>query len=233
MISGIKTFLLNFLFPIECLGCEAPDTYLCSECLDKTPKISLPFCFLCNTQGGAEGICERCRKDSPLDGIFAATLYSDTIIGQAIHALKFQYVESMAPVLSQVLIAELKKTSLLKKLQHTIILPLPLHRKRYRERGFNQSYLIAKSIAEALHGTVNCSALVRVAATLQQARLDRQERSVNIKGAFVVKDATVIAGKSVVIVDDVITTGVTMTEAALMLKQAGATAVYGIALAHG
>jgi len=114
-----------------------------------------------------------------------------------------------------------------------IIIPVPLHIKRLRERGFNQSALIARYIAKKIGVRLDLDSLIRVRLTKPQVGLSASDRIKNIKGAFKVKREKFIANRNILLVDDVITTGSTMKECAMELRRAGASRVYCISLARG
>ena len=118
------------------------------------------------------------------------------------------------------------------KLYVDLIIPVPLCEKRLKLRGYNQSELLGKEIAKNLSLPLITNSLYRVKETLQQTKLNIMERQSNLKDAFVVKKKKMVKGKSVLLIDDVYTTGATSTEYARMLKLAGASAVYVLTVAH-
>ena len=115
--------------------------------------------------------------------------------------------------------------------QPTCVLPIPLHRTRYLERGYNQSAMLATGVAQALGTNVCADALVRRRATRSQTAFARSKRWANVQGAFAVPDPASVSGQSLLLVDDVLTTGATAVAAAQSLKEAGAAEVHLLALA--
>ena len=115
----------------------------------------------------------------------------------------------------------------------SFIIPVPLHKKRLRERGFNQSEFIAGLIGNLYQIPVLSDLLTKTVPTLPQATLTKVERAKNIKGAFQVKESSYIQKGTVLLIDDVYTTGATVNECARVLKRAKAEQVYVFALAHG
>jgi len=113
-----------------------------------------------------------------------------------------------------------------------LVVPIPLHRKKLRERGFNQAELIAKVVAKHLQVRLTKGNLKRTKATITQTSLDRKERRRNLREAFTVKNRDGFQAKNVLLVDDVYTTGTTIKEAAKVLKEAGVKEVYVFALAR-
>lgn len=116
-------------------------------------------------------------------------------------------------------------------LKSDFLIPVPLHKSRYRERGFNQSEIIAEEISKATGLPFLKDMLKRKKNTKDQTNLSPQEREKNVRGAFVVTEPEMINGKKIILVDDVITTGATLSECARMLKQAGAEKILGMTIA--
>lgn len=112
-----------------------------------------------------------------------------------------------------------------------VIIPVPISYKREKERGFNQSYLLAKSLALKLNLPVNKDAIIKVKDNKQQAKLSLRERRNNVIGAYEIVDRAAVKGKKVLVVDDILTTGSTLSEVSRRLKIAGAVAVYGLVIA--
>jgi ComF family protein len=116
--------------------------------------------------------------------------------------------------------------------EYSLLIPVPLHIKRLRERGFNQSLLLARKLGRKHRLPVNFSLLKRHKFTLTQTGLNKTEREKNIKGAFIVEDRQEISGKSIILIDDVYTTGGTINECAKVLLKAGAEKVAALTLAR-
>jgi ComF family protein len=113
------------------------------------------------------------------------------------------------------------------------VVPVPVHKNRLRQREFNQSALLARHLAKKLQIELILDCLVKIKDTLPQVGLRSRERNENIKRSFSVRNKDLIAGKKVLLLDDVITTGATVRECSKVLKKAGAEGIYVIALAHG
>lgn len=174
-------------------------------------------------------ICLRCKPNSFLDGVVVATQYEDKIIDKAIHFFKYKGIYSLAQPLSFLLVRVLKQVNFWE--QDWIIIPVPLHRRRERHRGFNQARLLADYLANSLDLKVVADLLIRKKFTYPQMKLDRADRQKNIKNAFGVNFP--IIGKKVILVDDVMTSGSTLEECAKILKQNGAKEVWGAVVARG
>ncbi|MCL4338433.1 ComF family protein [Patescibacteria group bacterium] len=169
-----------------------------------------------------------CKTKYGIDGMYAAAHFRGPV-KRAIHLLKYQLVSDMAQPLVHLLFG--KYPSFLTNFDYLI--PVPLHNKREKERGFNQSYIISRLLSTKLNLKILNNALRRVIYTLPQAELKEKERFQNIKGAFYCDEYKKLKGKAVIVVDDVSTTRSTLLECAKVLKHAGVKIVWGIVLAHG
>lgn len=205
-LKTIANFIIDLLFPRECLSCRKEATWLCQECLNTIPLIE-----------------NKARE------IIAVASYNNQLLKEAIHALKYSYIEELARPLGELLLNGYKKSPL-GQTKFDFVVPIPLHRKRLKERGFNQAKLIAEPLANYLHCPLGEKILIRQKNTASQMTLGRKDRLNNIKDAFIVKEEVV--GKRILLVDDVMTTGSTLENAVQTLKQAGAHQVSAIVLAR-
>lgn len=222
--------LLDLLFPRRCVTCGKVGKYICDKC---TPIIRMigaeeRICPVCG-KNAIDGMTHpRCRTIYGLDGMFAACHYKGPI-KDAIHQLKYRFVSDLVSTLSKLFLDNYSKT--LPKFD--FLVPVPLHKKREKERGFNQSLLLAQIFAKELNISVSAGILKRVRYTKAQVDLKGKERRLNLQKAFICLDSGGISGKSVGLVDDVTTTRTTFIECARVLKRNGAGTVWGLALAHG
>jgi ComF family protein len=181
-----------------------------------------------------DGLCANCRDCAPeFDRAASFGEYTDGVRG-LVHLLKYESVRPVARPLGGMLaqaIAELLAGCADAK---PLLIPVPLHKSRRRSRGFNQSELIARAAAKRLPQRleVACGALVRQRDTVSQVGLTREERIANVRDAFRVADAARVRGRDVVLVDDVMTTGTTLSECARVLKKAGAKRVWAATVAR-
>lgn len=230
LTSKIKKFLLDLFFPKNCLGCKQPDTYLCRDCFNKIPLAANNACFFCQEITGNGRICLNCKKEIYLDGVISATDYKNPLIRELIRAFKYHYVQELAGPLSQLMIRVLEQNF------QFLIIPIPLHRHRLRYRGFNQAELIAEKIAEHFNLQIATDVLKRKSPSTPQAKIkDTEKRKLNLKDVFEINSETVdkIKNKIILLIDDVITTGATLNEAAKILKQNSAKEVWAITIAKG
>jgi ComF family protein len=222
----------GLLLPPRCVLCRGPGQRpsfdLCTACEADLPVVPWP-CGRCGlprqddpSAGTAPGArCGRCLSlELPYERCLAAWAYGFPVT-RLVQALKYQGALANARVFGMRLAA----AGLVEpQAAQTMIVPMPLHPRRLAERGFNQSREIARVIARRLERPLVEPALRRVRATTHQVGLSRAARLGNLHGAFMA-DANVVAGRSVILVDDVVTTGSTATEAAATLVAAGATRV--------
>ncbi len=226
MLTRLINTMTNILLPGQChlCHCKLNHNLLCSACGSNLPHISTSCCGIChallNTQTNT--VCGQClREPPPFRKIHTLFSYDYPIDGM-IMGIKFAQQLSTADLLGKLLLEKIKDWY-----QHTALpeclIPVPLHTKRLRQRGYNQAIEIARPIGKALGLPMDISSIKRVKATLAQAELPEKQRAANIKGAFALQRA--LLAKHVVIIDDVITTGHTVSELATTLKQAGAETV--------
>lgn len=242
----LKNFCLDLIFPIECLGCGKENTWLCEKCLENIPLNQNQICPLCKKISLYGRTCPNCRPYSFLDGILIAGHYQNKLLQKSIYALKYQFVVEIAKPLGSLLIKLLKsfqnnfvfQEEVFMKLdiftrKDTLFIPIPLHKRKFRERGFNQTELLAQEVSQSLGWLVEKEVLKRKRYTGDQTKLPEKKREENMKNAFVCLNPEKIANKRIILLDDVMTTGATLQEAAKTLKNAGAKEVWGLALAHG
>jgi ComF family protein len=224
----------RLLFPPHCLVCSRPadedeDRYLCRDCIRRIAFVHDPCCPRCGHELGPHvGDTKRCAecRNTPLR--FHRAVAAAHHSGAARHlvlALKFAGQRHNVIPLGKLLAARIERTGVGGRVQQ--IVPVPLHRSRLRSRGFNQSALIADDLAKRTGLPVIPRGLRRVIDTPPQTRaVTAADRRSNVKGAFEVAPRHPFAGKTVLVVDDVLTTGATTSECAGALKRAGAREVY-------
>jgi ComF family protein len=219
---------LNYLFPVSCVICSAPIlerryAAACPPCWQSLAWITPPFCPRCGTPAIAiEGPCGRCRTGETIfDFARSAVFFNDTA-RELVHHLKYAERVSLAQPMGRMLERTIKDHDF----SAAVVVPVPLHRKRQRERGFNQAQLIAKALALP----VDTSIVRRCKNTVTQTGLSRSERSKNLAGAFEVDRD--VKGQTILVIDDVLTTGATMNEIARALKKAGAQRVEVVTFAR-
>jgi competence protein ComFC len=237
MYSSLKNTVLELLFPQECIGCGKPETALCSVCMTRITHPELN-CFSCGARNERGTFCVSCKHSFPwLTRLLVGSTYHNPIVKESVTRFKYASEHALASPLSTVMVSPFKKA-----LQGVTppdkermrIVPVPLHKKRLRMRGYNQSELLAKEISrETDIPLLPKTTLTRIKHTTPQVSLLKEHRGENVSGAFAVSDASLVKKSTVILVDDVATTGSTLVEAARILKQNGARDVWGLVVAKG
>ncbi|MBK7367263.1 MAG: ComF family protein [Candidatus Eisenbacteria bacterium] len=224
ILRSLATPVLDFLLPQRCPGCgvpASPERLLCERCLARIPRLATPLCARCLVRGGDGSPCSR------HDGYAVhAPWQLDERSREIVHALKYGERPSLARALGGELAGALPTAWR----RPDLVLAVPLHAARRRERGYNQAEALSVALAGALRSPHATGLLVRVRATSAQAQLGGEARRRNLAGAFAAPDGAVLKGRRVLLVDDVLTTGATLESALGVVRAAGARAA-GVALA--
>jgi ComF family protein len=225
MINNIKKLINDFIFPVKCVSCGKHDFILCESCINNIKIIEEGFCFLCLKKRPDYSVCPTCRSNTYLNGVLVLGDYKDYVLKKLIWDLKFNFIKDSAKPLSYLLSSKFKEIGK----QNFIVTSVPLHKKRLKQRGFNQSEIIAKDFAKNLD--INYEDILRRDKnTESQKDLTRFERKINMDDVFRVTYD--IKNKNIYLVDDVITTGATLDSCAKVLKEGGAKEVWGVVLAR-
>ena len=225
--------ILDLVFPKTCLGCGRSGGYICLECVAKV-RLAQPICPYCE-RASIDGITHvRCQKKFGLDGLISVWEY-EGVIRRAILALKYKYATSIASLLNRLVVEKLRTPDSKFIIQDSsILVPIPIHWHRQNVRGFNQSIEIGKSISEAMNWKFMPDLLIKKQPTISQVELRGDERRQNLKNVFFVNPlySPFTNHHSLIIFDDVFTTGSTLREAAKVLKRAGVQKVWGLTIAR-
>lgn len=210
-------FIKELLFPKFCLNCQREGEYLCQDCfalIDFPPYIP--------------------QKAAYLTGLFCAVPYNNFIIKKLIAQFKYRpFVKELAATLASLIIHSIKLNEKQILLPETgLLIPVPLTKKRLRERGFNQAEEIAKELSSFWKIPLANDILFKIKETLPQVGLSKEEREKNVKGVFATRSGNLIKDKTILLLDDVFTTGATLEEAARVLKGAGAREVWAVTVAR-
>ena len=234
MFQGIS----DLLYPHNCLLCHRylnslqKNLALCSSCLSTIEFNHPPFCRKCSRHltDGSQSHCDDClRKDFLFDCAWAPCFYNETM-RKLIHLFKYGNKTSLRHCFTEMILSFLENHPA-QGHSFDLLVPIPLHPVRLRERGYNQSAILAQGIAQRLNLPICNQNLIRTRHTQNQARVNPKNRFTNIHDAFRIKHSAQVKEKSVLLVDDLLTSGTTASEAARVLKESGARRVGVLTLA--
>ena len=226
MLSMLVRSALDFVFPIPCAGCGREGRVICGQCVDGLERLAAPYCRICAAPEVA-GVCRWCQQHPRgFDSLRSPFRFEGTV-REAIHRLKYKGERASSGLLAGLMAEYLERNPA----PVDALIPVPLHPRRLRSRGYNQSALLAREIGRRLHLPVGEDLLVRVRNPRPQVETQsQQERRSNVAGSFAGNaDAT---GLAALLIDDVAATGSTLSECALALKAAGAVRVHALTLAR-
>jgi ComF family protein len=226
------------LFPSDCRLCELPLSTssllpVCLECLESLQPISGDRCLLCGERlfsGFGQSLCGECLTERPPFEKASAYGSYEAGVRELIHLLKYDHVLPAAKVLGRMLAEALTDLAPDFGADLPLVIPVPLHTSKLKQRGFNQSELMARALVKQrpldMHLELAPKLLVRKRPTDSQTGLTRQQRVINLRGAFAAATPNMVSGRNILLVDDVYTTGTTVSECARVLRRAGAEKVW-------
>ncbi len=231
--------ILDFLLPTSCAYCKSSVgdsgiALFCSNCWSDFTVMSGALCPVCGKQfGSPESLthspdhrCLSCRKAPPSFDQALSVGNFEGPLREAIHQFKYRPCRALARPLAAWMLKHIRPVSGV-----DCIIPVPLHISRLRQRGFNQALLLSQELGAAFSIPVSFDNLVRIRPTRPQVELTGEERRTNVQGAFALKKGSAVRDKAVLLVDDVYTTGATMNECSLVLKDAGVGSVTALTIA--
>ncbi|MDH4292161.1 MAG: double zinc ribbon domain-containing protein, partial [Dehalococcoidia bacterium] len=179
---------VDSFFPRRCVGCGKGGGFLCPECLGRLPRLMPPFCPHCGRPQASGIVCPSCwQRPTEIDGIRSPFRF-DEVIRKAIHELKYRNLKAISPCLAELLADYLKENPL----PGEALVGVPLHPRRLRERGYNQSSLLARELGRRIGLSMIEDCLIRVKQAQPQVRaVDVEERRKNVADAFVCRDERV------------------------------------------
>lgn len=216
----------DLIFPTVCANCGRLGEMICDECQSRIAWLEEPMCQLCGRMSGRE-VCRECeeRPITPLTQLRSTALYQeplDRIIKQFKYNSYFNLAKPLASLMAQAWPHWSEEIDL--------IVPAPLHKKRERQRGYSQSHLLAQELASAVFIPYSATAIQRVRHTPPQVGLSSTDRQKNLVDAFTA-DEKQVSGKSILIIDDVVTTGATLVESAKAVQKSGAKYIFAYCIA--
>jgi len=236
MKVSLKSIFLDLLFPAHCLQCGKEGVFLCDTCKSSLPLLP-PVCIGCAMASPAKDnkppgqTCTRCSTKTPVRVFISPLLYRAPLARRLIHELKYRRITTLAPLLGDIIISSMKYYHI-ELPAEALIIPIPLHPRKERVRGSNQAELIARHLSRRLYRTLDTQTFIRSIATPPQSALNATLRHKNVQNIFSTQNSTHLHGKTIVLVDDVKTTGATLEQAARALKKAGAKQIWAITVAR-
>lgn len=218
---------LDWLLPPRCGGCGQPGSRWCAACQSHTTRIPEPLCPRCGQAQDTPGLCTGCRASPPDFTALRSWAFYEGPLQQAIHGLKYRGDVALGEILARPLIQRLFELNW----KIDLVTPVPSGAMRQAQRGYNQAALLARPLALGCGLRYQPHALAKRRETRSQVGLTRRERQMNVRDAFRA-DPGAVAGRSVLVVDDVLTSGATLRACAAALLQAGAAQVFALTLAR-
>lgn len=227
-LASLRRTALDLLFPFRCLGCAREGSLICPSCRQKMLEITSPVCPRCGTPQAGGILCPACSNHHhDIDGIRSPFRF-EGVTRQAIHQLKYKNLRAIAPTLAELLGNYLDAHPI----PGEILVPVPLHRIRLRERGYNQSELLARKLGGIIGLPVIADCIIRRKNNPPQTRATSvDKRRSNVADAFTCRNHS-LKNKKIILIDDVATSGATLNACAATLKTAGAVSVWGLTLAR-
>lgn len=239
LLSGF----MDLVYPPRCAIClsflskdqaRGKSELFCRDCIKEFEKICSPICPLCGTPHDSDRqtdhMCEECHRKRPFYDICRAPYLYRGAAMTAVHAFKYGQKVTLGDQLGMLLSDFAQEW--MGGMENLLIMPVPLHQARLRQRGFNQSLVLARHVAGRLGAELDFLSLRRTRKTLPQTGLGKKERTRNVKGAFALEYPSKAGGRSVLLVDDVSTTGNTLSQCALALKRGKAREVFCLVFAR-
>jgi|SRR5579864_3173104 len=218
-------WLLDQVFPPKCIVCDRRGLALCPLCRHHLPYLPLGVCGRCASRRRARAGCQGCRRLSPALRWVRAPLSYSGPARRAVLTLKFRSGRYLAPIMGDLL------REALPRIEVDLVVPVPLSPRRLRTRGFNQATLLAEQVTDSLHAILTPNVLTRRDRP-PQSTLAAADRLANLTGVFACPRPGEVSGKRVLLVDDVVTTGATVSACADTLAEAGASRVWALAFAR-
>jgi ComF family protein len=225
MLEKLWENFLDLLFPPHCVNCGEIGNFFCADCSNKILKIKSQTCPFCKKLSKNGKTCPTCHRKYALDAVISFGYFKDPALKEIIHNYKYLKISALAEILSSFLVESITKEGV----EFDAVSFAPITKKRESWRGYNQAELLAEKVAKEFNKPL--IKLIKTKETKTQVGLTRKERIKNLESAFRLERPEEVAQKRVLLIDDVVTTGTTLNECALVLKKGGAKAVYGVVIA--
>jgi competence protein ComFC len=218
---------LDLVYPPHCSGCDKPGWRWCAECYQNVRNVLPPLCDCCGQSLLSGGLCPTCQDRLPTYTALRSWGYFSGPLRRALHRLKYKGDIALSEILARPLVTVLQETNW--KIDLVTVVPLGVA--RMAQRGYNQASLLAWPLALSCRLKYSSKALSKLRETRSQVGLNISQRHANVAGAFHAEHS-IVFGQSVLVVDDVVTSGATMQACAQALLTAGARQVFGLTLAR-
>ncbi len=224
--------LLDFLFPRTCVSCGKEGTYICEKCFLEIGFLESQECPVCRKENVSGALCAGCEVGMYFDQLVVCTKYlKGSIIQKLIIKFKYKFSRELRAVFGKILSEKLREFSFDRNF---LVVPVPIHKKKLRMRGFNQTKLLAEEFATNSEKFTVCDCLECGECRSSQATLKKAQRCENLKGNFLMREgADRIKGASVILIDDVATTLATLNECSKVLRAAGVKYICGFVVGRG
>lgn len=255
----LRDFILDSIFPRSCISCGLEGVWLCRDCSKELRLGKRQYCLNCKKENRYGEFCPECSRNYKLNGVWIAANYENEVISSLLKNLKYQFIKEIAFLLGEYASAFLhniinknrftrsdlfspdshnklkqikKSPNIFLDFNDSLLVPVPLHKRRKRWRGFNQAEVIAEVISKKLNIDLNSGKLIRIKYTKPQVKMSERERKINLCDCFLWQGSDLL-NRNIILIDDVTTTGSTFNECARALKIAGAGEIWGLAIAKG
>jgi len=231
-------WFLEVIFPVRCIGCGKFGDYVCRGCLG-TVAIKKKFeCIGCKRNTPFGQTCYLCAKTNLVDQLLIVADYNNSLVEKSLKFLKYRFISDLDEPLLVLIKKYLKWLTLDKKFNvfndGPLLIPVPLHQRRFNWRGFNQAELLAKRIADTFQMEIGLEIIERAGNAIPQADIkEREKRLKNLNGIFKIRNRDKLIGREIILIDDVCTTGATLYECAKVLKANGASRIVALVVARG
>ena len=234
-IKNINKYILDTIFPIYCLSCGQEGEWVCPDCINKISIEDNPSCPRCHKVSTCSSYCQECKITSKMNGIIVASSYENKLLQKIIRNFKYKYIKDLMYPLGNILCQRLEVWNK-ENFDNYLMIPIPLHKKKQKIRGFNQAELLARAINIKLGIQIEENIIKRIKHTPAQAKLSPLKRRKNIKNAFKItsnKTKDYFHNKKLLLVDDVCTTSSTLEECAKETSKLCPKEIWSLVLARG
>lgn len=228
-LNSINKNFWDIFFPPRCVSCNKSGNWLCDNCAKEIKLIKTSTCFKCGRLSDDYKVCKNCRQNINFNRCFVGCVWKEGVLRNVLHKFKYKRVRVLANDLGKILSDLIQPYSR----EDLIFVPVPLHYRRRWQRGFNHARELSNVIKENVFGEHIADLLIKKKITPTQVGLSRKERLQNLEGSFIVSSKYLekVKNKTIVLVDDVVTTGATLNVCSKVLKNAGAKEVWGLVVA--